>query len=101
MTALEKLCKTLSMRAEIRKIYILKQRSGSHPGEDEGIELAMQIDSISTTQKQDILNIIEDSGLKLASEPILLGDASSSVRTRILEHGKLIYDQSASPTSPT
>ncbi len=101
MEDLDTLRKTLSLRPEIRRIYIVDQRSGDHPDENLGIELALQISATTDHQKQEILTIIEDSPVKLTSDPVWLGQAAPAIREFILKNGTLIYDQSDSPTSPT
>ena len=101
MEELDKLCKKLSLRPEIRRIYIVDQRSGARPDENQGLEIVLQVSDVTEHQKKDILEIIRDSPVKLSADPIWLGQAAPHVREFVLENGKLLYDQSASPTSPT
>ncbi len=91
----------LSMRPEIRSIYLVDHRSGTHPDENKGLEIALQVGGITDDQRREILKIIEESSLNLSAEPVWLQDISPAVRAFILKHGKLIYNQSDSPTSPT
>lgn len=100
LEALRELCKSLADLDFVRRIYLLENRGDDQPASNP-ISLALEATEASDKQWEVVLKTAREATFELGEDPYRLDELDSGVRSEFIQSGHKIYDQSASPVSPT